>query len=383
MQGLQDEDDNTETREIRDNRILQLQDEDNNYYGDGGTSDAEGIGFDDVQGFRDDMMEANLDRLNNGKEDVKDGILDTEQNATQCLVTNDRRGKQVSSLYGAPAGWTPPSPEDGWAPKKVNTTKGEVPFEEVDNPGCWSSYTFQPVFQNNKKTTGKDSTNEVKMDETSPSEAKGKGKGGQYLHHAMPCGARPIPIDDNTGKREAGGWEFYYEDWKHPNPTNENCRIGSDKDTVFPEGREVQLDGDYLKMMGLTKKRMEECDALFFYQLLVPIGHPSFSGLPNVPRMGYYEEVANCTNEYASGYKRRSGTYGNKFSPVNAEELVVWDGIVIRNLSDNIADCWLKNQSNTYDREIDEAMRFRRWLDIKSVMKQNVYHREKKGGGGI
>ena len=48
--------------------------------------------------------------------------------------------------------------------------------------------------------------------------------------------------------------------------------------------------------------------------------------------------------------------------------------------SDNIADCWLKNQSNTYDREIDEAMRFCRWLDIKSVMKQNVYHREKKRG---
>ena len=95
----------------------------------------EGIGFDDVQGFRDDMMEANLDRLNNGEEDVKDGIIDNEQNATQCFVTNDRRGKQLSSLYGAPAGWTPPGPEDGWAPKKVNTTKGEVPFEEVDNPG--------------------------------------------------------------------------------------------------------------------------------------------------------------------------------------------------------------------------------------------------------
>ena len=98
--------------------------------------------------------------------------------------------------------------------------------------------------------------------------------------------------------------------------------------------------------------------------------------------MGYYKEVANCTNESASGYKRRSGMYGNKFSPVNAEELVVWDGIVIRNLSDNIADCWLKNQSNTYDRDIDEAMQFCWWLDIKSVMKQNVYHKEKRGEVG-
>ena len=55
-------------------------------------------------------------------------------------------------------------------------------------------------------------------------------------------------------------------------------------------------------------------------------------------------------------------------------------GIVIRNLSDNIADCWMKNQSNTYDREIAEAMRFHRWLDIKACMKQNVYHQETKRG---
>jgi len=97
MQVMQDEDDNTETREIRDNRILQLQDEDNQYDGDGGTSDAEGIGFDDVQGFRDDMMEATFDQLNNGDEDVEDGILDLEEHAMQCVVTNESRGRQLSN----------------------------------------------------------------------------------------------------------------------------------------------------------------------------------------------------------------------------------------------------------------------------------------------
>jgi hypothetical protein len=172
LQVLQDEDDNTETPEIHDNRILQLQDEDNQYDGYGGTSDAEGIGFDDVQGFRDDMMEAFFYQLNIGDEDVKDGILDLEDHATQCVVTNDRRGRQLSKLSGAPVGWTPPGPEDGWAPKKVNTAKGEVPFEEVDNPGRWSSYTFRPVFRNNKKSTGNDSTNDVKKDDKmSPSDA--------------------------------------------------------------------------------------------------------------------------------------------------------------------------------------------------------------------
>ena len=59
--------------------------------------------------------------------------------------------------------------------------------------------------------------------------------------------------------------------------------------------------------------------------------------------MGYYEEVANNTNQYAYGFKQRGGTRGHTFAPANAEEVVTWDGIVICNLSDNIADCWMKN----------------------------------------
>jgi len=72
---------------------------------------------------------------------------------------------------------------------------------------------------------------------------------------------------------------------------------------------------------------------------------------------------------YAMGYKHRGGTRGLVFRPTTAQELVVWDGIVTRNLSDNIAECWMASQSNTYDCEIDEAMHYRRWLDIKACMK--------------
>ncbi len=36
------------------------------------------------------------------------------------------------------------------------------------------------------------------------------------------------------------------------------------------------------------------------------------------------------------------------------------------------------NQSNTFDREIMEAMHFRRWLDIKACLKQNKFWTEKK-----
>ena len=123
-----------------------------------------------------------------------------------------------------------------------------MPFNEVDNPGQWLKYTFRAVFEKQEKRSI-----------------------GKYLHHAMPSGAVPVTKDPITNKRVVGGYEFFYQGWKHPNPTIFNCWLGSDMKTVFPEGREVQLDAVYLKKMGLTKKRMDECDALFFYQLLVPI----------------------------------------------------------------------------------------------------------------
>ncbi len=44
----------------------------------------------------------------------------------------------------------------------------------------------------------------------------------------------------------------------------------------------------------------------------------------------------------------------------------------------NIAESWMMNQSNMFDREIMEAMHFRRWLDIKACLKQNALWDEKK-----
>ncbi len=61
-----------------------------------------------------------------------------------------------------------------------------------------------------------------------------------------------------------------------------------------------------------------------------------------------------------------------------AEELLVWDGIVCRNINTNIAESWMMNQSNTFDQEIMEAMHFRRWLDIKACLKQNSFWEERR-----
>ncbi len=78
--------------------------------------------------------------------------------------------------------------------------------------------------------------------------------------------------------------------------------------------------------------------------------------------------------------KKRGGTRGHLFRPTDSQELLVWDGIVCRNLNNNIAEPWMMNQSNTFDGEISEAMHYRRWIDIKACLKQKEFWTEKKRG---
>jgi hypothetical protein len=101
--------------------------------------------------------------------------------------------------------------------------------------------------------------------------------------------------------------------------------------------------------MGLTKQRMLECDALFFYQSILPINDATMSGIDGDTSMGYYKDVAWNTNMYAFEVKNRGGTHGHVLHPTNAEELLVWDGIVCRNINTNIAESWMMNQSDTFD----------------------------------
>jgi hypothetical protein len=86
-------------------------------------------------------------------------------------------------LYGAPPGWSPPCGPDDWNPT-INRNKGEPLFEDVDNPGGWSSYTFRSMFEL---------------------------RGRKYICHAMPAGALSLPIHAVTGMREEGGYELFYQ----------------------------------------------------------------------------------------------------------------------------------------------------------------------------
>ncbi len=108
-------------------------------------------------------------------------------------------------------------------------------------------------------------------------------------YHACRCHSTAVPVDKETGKRQAGGFDFFYNRWKQENPTRDNCRFGASRDLLFSSDIQVQLDVNYLKKMGLTRKWMLECDALFFYQLLLPIVDPAMSGINEDQRMGYYE----------------------------------------------------------------------------------------------
>ncbi len=180
-----------------------LDDNDANEIGDGGTSDAEGDGYKCVISFKDGMKEVELECLCYAANEIESGVEVDDNDAVVCEVTDE---SVQSRLYGALPGWSPPCGPDDWSPT-VNTNEGEPLFEDVDNPGGWSSYTFRPMFE---------------------------PRGGKYICHAMPAGTVPIPINAEMGKREEGGYEFFYQGWKQDNPTKGKLQIWCNQGRTIP-----------------------------------------------------------------------------------------------------------------------------------------------------
>ena len=90
------------------------------------------------------------------------------------------------------------------------TAKGEPMFPAVDNPGGWNPYYYRAKFKNQKKEDP-----------------------DSYIGHFLPTGAKPVPIDPETGKRVVNGWEFFYQgEWKSDTP----YRNGATSKNLFPEG---------------------------------------------------------------------------------------------------------------------------------------------------
>ena len=240
-------------------------------------------------------------------------------------------------------------PPADWAPKAPKTEVGEPDFYNVDNPGGWDAYTFKPKFS---LKTSKDI------------------KKGQYTHHALPTGARPVP-QDAEGKRGMAGWEFHYDHWE--NPDGAKFRSGATRHNPFPANRKGNLDYDLLKKMGLTKERLVSHDALFFWQLLFPICDPEKSGIADDPRIPYYSSVEKWSTLYAASLGILSGSYGHNVKPFSSLELLHFDMVVIRDgvlggQRGAIYRRWKKDCS-AYDTYTVDSITYSRFLEVKRCYK--------------
>ncbi len=120
-----------------------LDDNDASEIGDGGTSDAEGGGYECVVSFKDGMKKVELRRLCCDTNEIESGVEVDDNDGFVCEVKDE---SVQSMLYGASSGWSPPCGPDDWDPT-INRNKGEPLFVDVDNPGGWILYTFRPMFE--------------------------------------------------------------------------------------------------------------------------------------------------------------------------------------------------------------------------------------------
>ena len=264
---------------------------------DGGDSDLEGV---EVDAFQQSFLTAKLDRQQN-----EDGFhvkeLEGGDMINFLLSKTDAQNLEgeddiLKKVPKAPDNWVRPA----------KRTQDEPDFSEVDNPGGWSEFIFRPVYQrvagsNNKK----------------------------YLRHELPTGCSPVPINED-GKRMENGWEFFYSGWR----SKFMPRRGGTASELFPQERRSSLDYSYLKRLGLTKDCLfltdsSEPDALFFFQLLLPMCNPKQSGVEDDNRMSYYDDVMRFSNIYR--YEKNIGmSYGHKILEASMPEFVHFDGVVVR-----------------------------------------------------
>ena len=310
-----------------DEDIVAFFQRDYNEKGDGGCSDEEGEEINDHN-------EAVV--LNRDEQVLRDEANDLDV---------DEEGVKCDNIPGAPNGWIPPGPPDTWT---GYIPKFDAPpnFDDVDNPGGWSDFTFRPVYKDRK-----------------------------YVGHFTPSAAKVVP-KDKDGHRISNGWTFHYDGWTcDAFDESTFARGDAKKGDLKPESRKGCLDAGLLKKHGLTAERMKR-DPLFFLQLLLPICDPSRSGIDNDERIAFFQHARACTNVYALGEKGWGGGTGHKFQNVEEAELVAWYGAVLRHGAregspGSLHRRWLKSHPN-YDEFIANNMTASRWKQLKSVLKLNV-----------
>ena len=102
-------------------------------------------------------------------------------------------------------------------------------------------------------------------------------------------------------------------------------RGGATRENLFPSDRQGSLDADLLRKLGLTTQRINDQDALFFYQLLLPMVDPKRSGIVDDPRHAYYTIKNQLTNKYALLDRNLDGAYGHQWKPTPPMEHLIFD----------------------------------------------------------
>jgi len=143
------------------------------------------------------MAEDNAEEGDGGDSDVEGDEVNMHYQAMTAIEENDLDldvWGEVSdpSIPGAPEGWIPPSAPIGFIGycKKIDAPSH---FSEVDNPGRWSDFVFQPKYV---KVKGRDKTTT-----------------STYASHFTPAGVKVVPAD-SFGQCEGNGngWKFFTVD---------------------------------------------------------------------------------------------------------------------------------------------------------------------------
>ena len=74
---------------------------------------------------------------------------------SESVTTSGTRSVASSSLPGSPRKWEPSHPPITWLLYSANDKKWDALNEdEIDNPGNWHLFSYQPKYSDKKKYTG-------------------------------------------------------------------------------------------------------------------------------------------------------------------------------------------------------------------------------------
>ena len=318
-------------------------------------------------GMDDHSEDDNTNNSDDGNDDADSADDGLEAEIHDNGVGFEEEDAQIDDLYGvdfvktltipgAPPGWTPPGPPEGF----VYVPVGGAPTEdEIDNPGDWNLFSFAPRYNNNTKNK-------------------------KYVGHFSPCGAKVVPAN-SVGVRQIDNWKFYYQGWT-PDDFDKGTYVRDDatQSNLKPASRKGCLDANVLRKHGMTSTRMQDEDALFFYQMIFPICNPKNSGIDGDNRMPFFTFAASCTNIYAGGTVASSGL-GHRWENVYAPELVRWVACPIRNGAldgkpASLTARWSTSGDRRYDPCIDNSISLSRWNQIKRYFKLNNNVQQKAKG---